>query len=143
MRLLNGKKVDIKSVCYQKPAIILADLIYSSIPSVFRLKNIDDLPDTIRKALKTKVSLADVNEFISKVHNKSFDYDESDLLMRLTSTFFSDGFLFDRNISISAMKNFLKENNATFKILGNENIKKINKITMIQNKSKNNLMEKK
>jgi hypothetical protein len=133
----------LESVCYQKPAIILADLIYSSIPSVFRLKNIDDLPDTIRKALKTKVSLADVNEFISKVHNKSFDYDESDLLMRITSTFFSDGFLFDRNISISAMKNFLKENNATFKILGNENIKKINKITMIQNKSKNNPMEKK
>ena len=42
---------------------------------------------------------------------------------------FYDGFLFDRNIPVHTMEQFLKENNDVFETLGLEHIKKLNRIS--------------
>ena len=118
-----------EAACYEKPSIVLSDMNYSSLPSVYRIKNIEDLPETINRALKTKVQLSDLNQFISKVYRNSFEYDEPALLMQICKSFFYDGFLFDRNIPVHTMEQFLKENNDVFETLGLEHIKKLNRIS--------------
>jgi hypothetical protein len=122
----------LEAAFYQKPAIILADLIYSSIPSVFRLKNIDDLPDTIRKALKTKVSLADLNEYSGIIEKNSFHFDEVKMDNEIMEIFHPAGFITNDNISMQKFDEFLDKENSSFEILANEHIKKIEHYKKLQ-----------
>ena len=51
-------------IYHKKPCIVLADTIYDRLSSVHRLKNLEELPNTIKESLKKEVSLKDVNEFM-------------------------------------------------------------------------------
>ena len=46
-----------EAALYEKPSIIFADVNYENLESVYRLRQIEDLPNVIRKALKQKVNL--------------------------------------------------------------------------------------
>ena len=108
-----------------KPSVVFADTIYSELPSVFRIRNIEELPDVIKTVLETKVSIKDVTDYISKIEANSFDYDQSEISLRTCSKFYYDGFLFDVEISESDMKEFIRDNYKTFENIASEFIEKI------------------
>ena len=58
----------------QKPAIIFARTIYSDLPSVQIIQNLEELPKTIRKSLKDKVKLADLNNYVKYIEQNSFEF---------------------------------------------------------------------
>jgi len=45
--------VGLEAIFQNKPVIVASDVIYSSMPSVFRLENIEELPELIRQAINS------------------------------------------------------------------------------------------
>ena len=88
----------LEAALYKKPCIIFADVNYSSLPSVYRLRSLEDLPNAIRESLKKEVKLSDVNDFINLLDRNSFPFNNTELSIKINDEFFYDGYLFDTEI---------------------------------------------
>jgi len=110
---------------YEKPSITFSDQTYSILPSVFKVEQIEELPELIRRCLKIKVKSSDVNKFITLFEKNTFDYDFYDYAAKKEKYFFFSGYLIDTIIPIPKMKSFLENNKKLFDIIANEHIKKI------------------
>ena len=110
---------------HRKPSIILSDTIYSELPSVHRLTNYEELPKTIRDSLKLNVNIDDLNLFINKIINNSFEFDSESLLVLFNNEFYYGGFLFDKDVSIESAEKFMEKHKEIFQKSANEHIKKI------------------
>jgi len=123
---------------YQKPSIVFADTIYSNyIPSVNRLKNLEDLTQLINKSLQKEIELSDLNKYVDHVEKNSFVFDYQGLEQAFISHFHYEGFTSSADISIPQMKEFLEKNRTILEQLVSEYIKKINQYK--KHNSKNNL----
>ena len=120
--------IGMKAAFYGKPAIIFADVIYSSLPSLSRVKNIEDLPKLIRDSLEKKVKKEDLNNYINYIEDNSFEFDYFKLQTVVNNTFFNRGFLKDIEIPIQKMDNFLHKNRNLLEKLADEHIKKIKEL---------------
>ncbi|VVC05670.1 Capsule polysaccharide biosynthesis protein [uncultured archaeon] len=66
----------LEAAYYNKPSIVLADTIYSSVlPSVYRLRSYEDLPNAIRTSLEKKVEISDLTRYTKCVFDNTFEYD--------------------------------------------------------------------
>jgi len=112
----------------EKPSIVFGDVLFDSLPSVFRIRNLEELPKLIKTGLNTKVNLSDVNKFVNMIEKNSFEYDDHVFNANICDEFFYSGYLFDVDIPISKMELFLKNNKKTYDLLGLEHLKKIKQI---------------
>jgi capsule polysaccharide modification protein KpsS len=119
----------IEAAFYNKPSIVFSDVLYDSLSSVYKIKNISELPATIRKALNTKVDVSELNKLVDFIHNNSFEFNWSKFSMDISEQFFFGGHLVDVEIPESKMKSFLQSHETYFKILADEHMKKINQNT--------------
>ena len=103
-------------------------MIFSSLPSVLRIQNLEELPELIKTGLNTKVNLSDLNKFVNMIEQNSFEYDENEFAMKICDRFFFSGFLFDVYIPVSDMTLFLEENKKIYDLLGSQHLKKIYQI---------------
>ena len=139
--LPNGKLVDncslvvavvgtpsLEAAFREKPSIVFGNVIFSSLTSVLRVQNLEDLPKLIKTGLNTKVNLSDVNKFVNIIEKNSFEYDDFDFIVKICDKFFYSGYLYDVNIPVSEMELFLEENKKIYNLLGSEHLKKINQI---------------
>ena len=115
----------LEAALYKKPCIIFADANYSSLPSVYRLRSLEDLPNAIRESLKKEVKLSDVNDFINQLDRNSFPFNNTELSIKINDEFFYDGYLFDTEIDNKKAKEFLRKNHEYFEVLATEYMKKI------------------
>ena len=115
----------LEAAFYRKPSIVFANMIYSLLPSVFRVKNIQDLAITINHALKTEVKLSDLNNYSGIIENNSFHFDEISLNNKILDKFHPAGFVISDNIPMKKLTIFLNEQKFIFELLSNEHIKKI------------------
>ena len=120
-----------EAAIYGKSSVVFSKTMYSSLPSVHEVKNINELPSTIRKSLQTKVNPNDVKTFIDFLDENSFQVDKnmamSDLYVRVHH----------KEISEDEMLKFLKDYEPELDILSSEHIKKINEIKAKELSSKN------
>lgn len=110
---------------YQKPSIVLGDMPHNIIPSVHRLKSIDDLPELIRSSIKEYVDPTYLDKFLVLMEQNSFDFDMLGFENQRSQFFYAGGILSDVKISTSKIKEFLKQNEKEFNLLASEHIKKI------------------
>ena len=115
----------LEAALYKKPCIIFADVNYSSLPSVYRLRSLEDLPNAIRESLKKEVKLSDVNDFINLLDRNSFPFNNTELSIKINDEFFYDGYLFDTEIDNKKAEEFLRKNHEYFEVLSMEYMKKI------------------
>ena len=115
----------LEAALYNKPSIIFADVNYSFLPSVYRLKSLEDLPNAIRESLKKEVKLSDVNDFINLLDRNSFPFNNTELSIKINDEFFYDGYLFDTEIDNKKAEEFLRKNHEYFEVLAMEYMKKI------------------
>ena len=95
---------------YGKPSIILTDTNYAVLPSVHRVKSLDELPTTIRNALKHTVDPNSIDKFIQILDKDSFDFDLYGFMTKMHEHFYYDGNLVNVEISDFKMKSFLESN---------------------------------
>lgn len=110
---------------YQKPAIIFTEQVYSVLPSVYKLKSLEELPEAIKNSLKRKIEPAEVEEYIRLVNKNTFD-----LNLEFTSADFGyrfglKGLIMDAELPKEGMKKLLKDYQPMFEKLADEHIKKI------------------
>jgi hypothetical protein len=115
----------LEAVVQGKPAIVFADVIYDSIPSVHKVKEIEKLPELIRQCLGEKVNMEEVGKFFKKVFANSFEFNDIKLTQDMYSEFYHSGFLLDVKLSENKIKKFLKDNEKIFEKLALEHYKKM------------------
>ena len=121
---------------YEKPSIIFADTIYTILPSVHRIKEIERLPELIRSCLLERVNASDLDRFLTILEEDTFDFDLRGFTTKIEECFFHEGNLLDTAISESQMKKFLENNRVLLDQLSLEHIKKINKLKVISSNEK-------
>lgn len=118
--------VALEAAFYQKPAITCADFDYTVLPSIERLKTIEELPKLIKTVLKMKMNSKILDEYVSFKEENTFKFDGTDFEMKSISKFFHGGRLADVDITNEKMIEFLNENEANLRIFAKAFIKKIN-----------------
>ena len=78
-----------------------------------------------------EVKVDDVNSFINKTINNSFEFDSETLLVLFNNEFYFGGFLFDHNVPIDKVAKFLDKYKEFFDKLADEHIKKINRLSSL------------
>ena len=121
---INGSS-GLEATFFGKPSIIFSDTVYSILPSVFRVNDIEKLPEIIREALNAKISTKYISRFIKLIEENSFEFDWFTLGSKFKEKFYFDGGLVDVNIDSLKMKEFLIENKSELTKLADEHLKKI------------------
>jgi len=117
----------LEAVFYGKPSIIFGKVIYSMLPSVFQVNDLDELSRTIDSALKISVKLSDLDKFLELYEKNTIDFDLIEFESRFNQKFYYGGKLFDVNINETILKEFLDEHEEFFSKLLSAYIEKINK----------------
>ena len=124
--ITTGGTTGFEGAFYGKPSIILSDLGYQILPSVYRLDSAENLSQTIKKALETKFDVTALDKYINFIEKNTFVFHLKDLENKYHNAFYFGGNLVDVDISIDTMKKFLEENKSDLMLLANEYMKKIN-----------------
>ncbi|MCH6560002.1 hypothetical protein IH799_06560 [candidate division KSB1 bacterium] len=109
---------------YLKPSIVLGDVGYS-VPSVFKIEKIEDLPSVIRTSINKKVNLSDLNEHIQIVDQNSFVINFQEIAADFSYRFGLKGPVMDADLRIPEIKSFLKDHQSSFEKLALEHNRKI------------------
>ena len=115
----------LEAAFHNKPSIIFADLDYSILPSVHKIKDIDELPYAIKTSLKKEVKSSDLSYYINLIEENSFELDFDSINSDFDSNFHYGGFLADAEIPIEKMRLFLERHSADFDKIAAECLKKI------------------
>lgn len=108
----------LEAAFHNKPTITFSDSIYTSLPSVLTVSNLEGLSLLIKKALKTKVDPRDLIRYIQFVESNSSNSD----IVRISSSF---RIHFNNNeINENEMKQLIEEFKLDFETLAKECLKK-------------------
>jgi len=113
----------VEAAFYLKPSINLIDSGYSMLPSVYHLKNLEELPKVIKQALSTKIQILDLNNYVNLIEANSFDFN-------LINAFgeshpFHGAIQPNKEITNQIMNKWLEEKIEIFELWADEVIKKI------------------
>ena len=115
----------LEAAFYGKSSIIFSDLGYSLLPSVFKVKSLEELPQTIKTALQQKVDASYLDSYVELLAQNSFDFDWFGFITSYHNLFYYGGYLADVDIPLEKMTLFIKEHKLTFDKISQEYIKKI------------------
>lgn len=118
-----SSSVSLDSLFYETPSIILSDTTFSMIPSIYRLKEIDRMAETIQKMLETKVEPKDLEKYIQFSEQNSFEFNPLGFTQNISDYFHFAGKFVDVEISEEKMNKFLDNERESLDILANEYIK--------------------
>jgi len=118
----------LEAAFYGKPSILFSDLGYSLLPSVFKVKSLEELSQIILTALKHKVDAAYLDSYVDLLDQNSFDFDWFNFILSYQRLFYYGGHLLDVDISLEKMNIFIKEQKPTFDKISQEYLKKIKQL---------------
>ncbi len=110
---------------YGKPSIVFADVGYQILPSVTRVKEIEDLSAIILAALEKKVNPSDLEQYLLLLEQNSFTFDWFSFSALFKDQFYHGGTLVDVDIQQDKIKSFLEQQSDALSLLAAEHIKKI------------------
>ena len=117
--------VGLEALFFEKPVIVFSDVIFSYFPNVFRIKNKNDLPKIIRKALKLKPNKEGIKRIVSLYKKECLNIDRINLQHECMKNIGMDGI---NNLVVPTqekLKKFIDENEKELKIISNEHIRKM------------------
>ena len=132
-----GSTAGFEAAFYGKNTITFVNTIYSILKSVLLLKDIHDLPKSIRKSLQTNMDFTDLSRFVNILDKNSFDFDINTFNNDVHKELFFSGFLSDVEIKESQMRSLLNRYDKILKNLASEYIKKIKQHKEYELKTKN------
>lgn len=117
--------VGLEALFFEKPVIVFSDVIFSYFPNVFRIKNRNDLPKIIRKALTLKPNKEGIKRMISLYKKECINIDRINLQHECMKNIGMDGI---NNLVVPTqekLKKFIDENKKELEIISNEHIRKM------------------
>ena len=122
-----------EAVIHKKPAITFTDVSFSQLSSVYRLKNIDDLPDLIQKALTEKHDYLKIKNYIHATNLDSFNFEVWPFILELFNKFYEGGYLRDKKLDKNEVINYFESHKEDYDIIASAFISKINDIQNLEN----------
>jgi len=110
---------------YEKPSIVFGNVLYSKLPSVSKVKDLESLPQLIRNALKQKVNAVDLERFLVILKENTFEFNMVEFASVIADKFYRNASTVDVEINESKVKEFIKNNISSIDILSSIHIKKI------------------
>lgn len=120
-----GGTTAVEAAFFKKPSIIFQENDLPLIPSIHRIKNLDELPNTIRSALNEKIDASKLNNYLKIIDTNTFFLDLESINTDFAYTFGFKGPNIDGKLPSDKVKQFLDKNKIQFKKLALEHIKKI------------------
>ncbi|MEM2159916.1 MAG: hypothetical protein QXN55_03065 [Candidatus Nitrosotenuis sp.] len=108
-----------------KPSIIFGDMAHDMLPSVYKVKALDDLPKLIRTALNTPVDPIYIKKYLKLISERVVDFNWWDYEIKRNNQFYSGNVLSDVEISENSVKEFFENNKEYFKPLVNAHLTRI------------------
>ena len=127
----------LESAFYGKPSLVFTDTIYSHLPHVSRIKNIEELPYAIEESLNKKINSESVKQLLNYFQEISFDVNIVDLQNELNNKFRQGSVSTRRNISLDELEKFFIERKDVYNEIALQHIEKINQHKNIKFKNKN------
>lgn len=127
-----GGTAGLEASFYEKPVIIFSDTSYSFFSSVFRLKNIEDLPYAIREYLQKKPSLKELNVYVELIKQNSISMNYTGLIIDIHNRFLYGGFNLNAEITESEMIEYLKIKREPLEVLASGIVKKIKQLNQLK-----------
>ena len=118
----------LEAAFHDKPSIVFTDQIYSELSFVYKLKNISDLPNAIKKSLQLSVDKLELVKLIQKIDQNSFEFNITKFTTDFAYRFGYKGPVMESELPIEKIKEFLEENSKILEILTNLHIKKLEQI---------------
>ena len=118
-----SSNVALDALFSEKPAMMFAENHISVIPSIYKIKNILELPESIEKMLKQKVNPADLEKYIQFSEKISFKFNPLAFSQDINDFFHFSGKLVDVKITKDKMNEFLEKENDKIELLADEYIK--------------------
>ena len=115
----------LEAAFHQKCSIIFADAPYSILSSVYRIRDVEELPKVIRSIIKKDVDIKDLNRYVNFVSDNSFKFNNHKIERGYSQYFYYNGNLTDVEITEEQMKSFLENHDLEFKQLALEHVKQI------------------
>ena len=112
---------------YGKPSIVFSDVGYMELPSVTRVREIENLESIIKKSIKTKVNHVDLDKFVNYLESNIINFNWFEMESMIKEAFFFNGYTSDIEITEFQMKSFLEKNLQILNYVGKEYIKKLYK----------------
>ena len=112
----------IQAAIHNKPSIIFSDQIYDELPSVYRLRNLEQLPEIIKSMLQKNVNQKDVIKFVNKLLGNSFEFDSSKLQIDHP---FQGTLISNLEITDEIITKYIDLHKDSFGKLANEHLKKM------------------
>lgn len=110
---------------HNKPSIVFGDVIYSLIPSVFKVQQIEQLPELIRKSLCSNVDVSDLDKFVELLERNTNDFNQFSFEMKYLHEFYYGGTLINSKLDPTKIEKFLNENKIVLEKLAEAHIEKI------------------
>lgn len=110
---------------YGKPSIVFGNILYSLLPSVTKVREIESLPIIIRKSLEIKVNPKDISKYLNILNQQLVDFDWAGFVSDFHDWFYYGGSLRDTKIDENKMKSFLEEKKDELDKLAIAHIQKI------------------
>ena len=120
---------------YEKPSIVFGEVLYSGLPSVTKVKNIEDLPKNIRDSLKEKVNSDDLSRYLELLKENTFEFDMVKFSGLIAKIFYKDETTVDVEIDETQIHKFIEDNDNLINILAMEHVRKIEQHERFKNDS--------
>ena len=120
-----GGSSGFEAAFYEKPSIVFGNVLYTKLPSVSKVKDIETLPQLIKNKLKQEVNAIDLERFLTILKENAFEFDMFEFVTNIAKKFYHDETLVDVHIDESEVKEFIKSNNELIEILSSVHLKKI------------------
>jgi len=122
----------LEATFFNKPVIVFSDVGYSYLPSVYRIKNMEELPEAIKFQLEKQVDFSALNEYVNLVERNSFEFNLPKLYLDFQEYFFNEYNTARSKMPISKVNQFLENHKPEFEKLVYEHIKKINQYNKLK-----------
>jgi hypothetical protein len=109
-----------------KPSLIFDDMPHDILPSVYKVRILEELPKLIRIALDTQVNPSDIKKYDKLMNERKVDFDWSNYELLRNNQFYSGNILSDMEYPENKVEEFFENNKKIFQTLSNAHIEKIN-----------------
>ncbi|MGH2612966.1 MAG: hypothetical protein ACRDFB_07955, partial [Rhabdochlamydiaceae bacterium] len=120
-----GGTTGVEATFHLKPTIVFADVGYSMLPSIYRLRNVEELPQIINKMISVNIDTTSLECYLDHVENNSFECDLTSLYIKFNNDFYEEFNSIKNEIDDSKMEYFLETNKKELDNIALEHIKKI------------------
>ena len=119
----------LEAAFYNKPSIVFNYQIYSELSFVYKLKNIEELPNAIREYIGKNVNKLELVKLIQKIDYHSFEFNMNRFATDFAYKFGFKGPIMESELPIDKIKEFLEENSKILEDLTKKHIKKLEQIS--------------